>query len=107
MLDECPNQIVMGDMNSQPDSKEFAGFTLGTGALTESRDEALVKGDVGGTLVTDAFTTRQEYAYDHVLYTADSLKAVEYSVIDNDDPGASTLYPSDHLPVYSKFVCYN
>ena len=107
MLDECPNQIVMGDMNSQQDAKEFAGFTLGTGALTEARDAALVKGDVGGTLVIGDFTTREKYIYDHVLYTADSLKAVEYSVIDNDDPGASTLYPSDHLPVYSKFVCYN
>ncbi len=102
-------QIVVGDMNCHVTSNEFKTFTSGEGALDAARDDALLKGDIGGTL-TSNYKSRDNaenggYIFDHVLYSGDNVVAAEYRVIDNSydcDPP----YPSDHLPVYSKFFCY-
>ena len=106
-IDKTANQIVMGDMNSQGDAQEMKyGLLNGTGSLDLASANATLKVDVGGTLIGDSFTNRQPWVYDHILYSADTLTAVEYSVVDNYDPDpAPTKYPSDHLPVVAKFTC--
>ena len=102
----CANRIVMGDMNAQGDSQEMKyGLLNGTGSLNLAKNDAIRKGNVGGTLVEEGFTAPQPWVYDHVFYNADALVAVEYSVVDNYDEDAPTNYPSDHLPVIAKFTC--
>ena len=107
METEFPNQIVIGDLNYTP--SEF-GSTLSDGGLTYARDTALVKSDVGGTLVNnDAgepdlyFKKRETWLYDYVLYK--NMGALEYTVVDNKNDVNNTRYPSDHLPVIAKFIC--
>ena len=103
---ECANRIVMGDMNAQGDSQEMKyGLLNGTGSLNLAANDAIRKGNVGGTLVEEGFTAPQPWVYDHVFYNAEALVAVEYSVVDNYDEDAPTNYPSDHLPVIAKFTC--
>ena len=106
-IDKTANQIVMGDMNAQGDAQEMKyGILNGTGSLDHARDNAILKGDLGGTLVDESFTARQEWVYDHIFFNGDALTADEYSVIDNYDAApAPTKYPSDHLPVVAKFTC--
>ncbi len=105
MASTCSNQIVMGDMNAQGDSQEMKyGLDQGTGSLDLAANNAIIKGDVGGTLIGEGFGARQPWVYDHVFYSAETLKAYEYSVVDNFDEGAETNYPSDHLPVIAKFI---
>ena len=106
-IDKTANQIVMGDMNAQGDAQEMKyGILNGTGSLDHARDNAILKGDLGGTLVDESFTARQEWVYDHIFYNGDALTADEYSVVDNYDASpAPTKYPSDHLPVVAKFTC--
>ena len=105
-IDKTANQIVMGDMNAQGDAQEMKyGILNGTGSLDHARDNAILKGDLGGTLVDESFTARQEWVYDHIFYNGDALTADEYSVVDNYDASpAPTKYPSDHLPVVAKFT---
>ena len=105
-IDKTANQIVMGDMNAQGDSQEMKyGILNGTGSLDHARDNAILKGDLGGTLVNESFTARQEWVYDHIFFNGDALTADEYSVVDNYDASpAPTRYPSDHLPVVAKFT---
>lgn len=97
-------QVVMGDMNAHTTStngkKVLSGYS--DSGLSFARDEALVKGDVGGTLDGTDYTVRQNYIFDHVLYR--NATAVEYTVIDNKVDADNTRYPSDHLPVYAKLI---
>ena len=102
------NQIVVGDMNCHYTSNEYKIFTSGDGALDSVRDNAIFKGDVNGTLASNN-TDRDNYenggyTYDYVLYTDDTLMAVDYSVIDNK---VGDTYPSDHLPVIVKLGYYS
>lgn len=100
------NQIVMGDLNCQPNSQPIRGLSSGEGALSEARTYANYIGDDGVTqMLNDSRETAGNRVLDHVLYSADSMVAVEYSVIDNygNDTNYSK-YPSDHLPVYAKFI---
>ena len=104
MAEQYPNQVVMGDMNNNPATQTLENLSDG---LEIARDDALLKGDVGGTLAsTSSYVERQDYIFDHVLYR--NIVATEYSVIDNkiDLVGDVYRYPSDHLPVYSEFICY-
>ena len=104
MSETCANQIVMGDLNSKPDAQSTKAIVEGAGALDMALEDAAFKGDVGGTLV-DSYETRNSHVFDYVLYNSDSLNALEYSVIDNYDTDSNyTKYPSDHLPVYAKFI---
>ena len=100
----CANQIVMGDLNSTQNAHSTMGLLSGIGALDQADTDAAIAVNVGGTLVKDGFSTREPYVFDYVLYNSDSLNAIEYVVVDNYDEGAPTLYPSDHLPVYAKFI---
>ena len=105
MASTCSNQIVMGDMNAQEDSKEMkGGFLEGTGALSLAENNAVRLGDTDGTLVNEGFVERQPWAYDHIFFSASTLKTLEFSVVDNIDVGANTNYPSDHVPVVAKFI---
>lgn len=107
MAEDYPNQIVMGDMNDTPGDTPLLEYTNGEGGFMPAMDGALLKGDVGNTLVsTSNYVERQDYIFDHVLYR--NIVATEYSVIDNkiDLVGDVYRYPSDHLPVYSEFICY-
>ena len=103
----CVNRIVMGDMNAQGDAQEMKyGYLNGSGALNHAKEDALYKGDLGGTLIEEGFSARQPWVYDHILYNAEALTAYEFSVVDNYDAApAPTSYPSDHLPVIAKFIC--
>ena len=104
MSETCANQIVMGDLDSKPDAQSTKAIVEGAGALDMALEDAAFKGDVGGTLV-DSYETRNSHVFDYVLYNSDSLNALEYSVIDNYDTDSNyTKYPSDHLPVYAKFL---
>lgn len=106
MASTCSNQIVMGDMNAQGDSQEMKyGLRNGTGSLDLAADNAIIKVDVGGTLVSEGFVERQPWVYDHIFFSGETLIASEYAVVDNYDVGAPTNYPSDHLPVVAKFIC--
>lgn len=109
MKAEYPNQIVIGDMNAAPTSNNgkrvINEFT--NSGLIFARDEAFLKGDVGGTLAsTSTYKSRDQYVFDHILYR--NMTAVEYSVINNmvDEVDGEMRYPSDHLPVIAKFICY-
>lgn len=107
MESQYPNQIVLGDMNAcltDNSGKTLAVFT--DNGLSFAKDNALLKGDVGGTLVKDNFTARDnaKYVFDHILYR--NVKAMGYTVIDNKNDVNNTRYPSDHLPVISEFICY-
>ena len=101
---QYPTQILTGDMNAHTTStngkKVLSGYA--DSGLSFARDEALVKGDVGGTLDGTDYTVRQEWIFDHVLYR--NATAVEYTVIDNMVDVDNTRYPSDHLPVYAKLI---
>ena len=86
-------------------------------------NNAIIKGDVGGTLIENnatydhddnpdtaeitnpnRFKVRQPWVYDHIFYSDEVLTAYEYSVVDNFDENGPTRYPSDHLPVVAKFI---
>ena len=103
MSETCANQIVMGDLNSDQNAHSTKGLLSGTGALDQAATDAAIAVNVGGTLI-DGYSTRNSNVYDHIFYGGDSLNAIEYVVVDNYDEGAPTLYPSDHLPVYAKFI---
>lgn len=106
------NLIVMGDLNTDPYNSNGWGRPAmeeltDNGGLTLVRDTALLKGDVGGTLAsTSTYKSRDQYVFDHILYR--NMTAVEYSVINNmvDEVDGEMRYPSDHLPVMAKFICY-
>ena len=107
MESQYPNQIVLGDMNAFPadnSGKTLAVFT--DNSLSFAKDNALLKADVGGTLVTESFTARDDakYVFDHILYR--NVQVLEYTVINNKNDVDNTRYPSDHLPVISEFICY-
>ena len=105
MAAQYPNQIVMGDMNATPKTSTIAEFSMDNG-LSFAKDDALVTGDVGGTLCsTSTYATRQNYVFDHVIYR--NMLAVEYTVVNNmiDEVDGEMRYPSDHLPVMAKFIC--
>ena len=102
----CYNHVVMGDMNAQGDSQEmFYGLDNGD-ALNLAANDAIIKVDCGGTLISEGFVDRQPWVYDHIFYSPETLIAYEFSVVDNYDASpAPTNYPSDHLPVVAKFTC--
>lgn len=105
MAQAYPTQVVMGDMNDTPGDPPLDEFTDGNGGFEDARVEALNKVDTGGTLAsTSTYADRDTYVFDHILYR--NMTAVKYSVIDNKVDANDTRYPSDHLPVISKFVCY-
>ena len=103
METDYPNQIVLGDLNHTPSKLDS---TFNDGGLTHARDTALVKGDVGATLVLQStYADRDhDYVYDYILYK--NVRAVAYTVIANKNDADGTRYPSDHLPVISEFICY-
>ena len=103
MSETCANQIVMGDLNSDQNEHSTKGLLSGIGALDQAATDAAIAVNVGGTLI-DGYSTRNSNVYDHIFYNGDSLNAIEYVVVDNYDEDAPTLYPSDHLPVYAKFI---
>jgi len=103
MSETCENQIVMGDLNSDQNAHSTKGLLSGIGALDQAATDATIAVNVGGTLI-DGYSTRNSNVYDHIFYNGDSLNAIEYVVVDNYDEDAPTLYPSDHLPVYAKFI---
>ena len=105
MAEEYPNQIVMGDMNATPTTSTIAEFSMNNG-MSFARDTALFKGDTDGTLAsTSTYLSRQQYVFDHIIYR--NVLASEYTVVDNktDEVEGEMRYPSDHLPVYAKFIC--
>ena len=107
MKAQYPNQIVMGDMNADYGDNNGNTLTVFTdNGLTFARDTALVKGDVGATLVLQStYADRDhDYVFDHILYR--NVKAMGYTVIANKNDADNTRYPSDHLPVISEFICY-
>ena len=74
-------------------------------ALAVARDTARIIGDNGGTLAsTSNYTRRDSEIFDHIIYR--TMTAFSYTVIDNkiDEVNGEMRYPSDHLPVYAKFV---
>lgn len=104
MAEQYPNQVVMGDMNNNPATQTLVNLSDG---LEIARDDAWYKGDVGGTLAsTTIYTRRDPEIFDHILYR--NIEAIKYYVIDNkiDLVDGEYRYPSDHLPVYSEFICY-
>ena len=107
MVEQYPIQIVMGDMNAHPSGAgnlTLEEYTKDSG-LKAARDTALLKGDLGGTLTSSStYNTRDQWVFDHVFYR--NATAVEYYVVNNKVDASNTRYPSDHLPVYSKFTCY-
>ena len=103
MSETCENQIVMGDLNSDQNAHSTKGLLSGIGALDQAATDAAIAVNVGGTLI-GGYSTRNSNVYDHIFYNGDSLNAIEYVVVDNYDEDAPTLYPSDHLPVYAKFI---
>ena len=110
---EYPTQIVTGDMNADVSSNNgklvLNGFA--DSGLSFAREEALVKGDTEGTLASSStYLDRQKYVFDHIIYR--NATAVEYTVVNNmvdeyvNGDGETVMrYPSDHLPVYAKFIC--
>ena len=96
------NQIVVGDMNCHIASYVYKNFASGECVLDSARDDAIFKGDVGGTDTKD-YVKRNEWIWDHIFYVNDTLGALEYSVIDNAYD-CTPPYPSDHLPVYAKII---
>ena len=97
------NQIVVGDMNCHITSDVYRLFASGERVLDSARDDAIFKGDVGGTDTND-YVERNEWIWDHILYGDSTVVALEYSVIDNAYENEELPYPSDHLPVYAKFI---
>lgn len=107
MANDYPNQIVMGDFNADPNYSGKAVIDVLTDDLELAKDNALLKGDVGGSCVKSGYAERdKDYLFDHIFYR--NMKAIEYSVINNKvgEVGGELRYPSDHLPVYSEFICY-
>lgn len=105
MSADYSNQIVMGDMNATPGKQTIAELTGNSGLLT-SENSAIIKHDMGGTLITE-HEKREEWIFDYILYTDENMQAVEYSVINNEyDDADYTPYPSDHLPVIAKLIYY-
>ena len=105
MAAQYPNQIVMGDMNATPTTSTISEYSMNNG-LSFAKNDALVKGDVGGTLCNSStYTSRDKWVFDHVAYR--NMVAAEYSVINNktDEVNGEMRYPSDHLPVIAKFIC--
>ena len=79
------------------------------GGYSVTRDSAIIQGDIGGTLDKwDADTStnrsaREDYIFDYIL-TKGNCDTVYYTVVDNKiDSGK---YPSDHIPVMARIVCY-
>ena len=97
------NQIVVGDMNCHISSDVYRLFASGERVLDSARDDAIFKGDVGGTDTND-YVERNEWIWDHIFYDDSTVVALEYSVIDNAYENEELPYPSDHLPVYAKFI---
>ena len=100
--------IVTGDMNAH--YKGGAGKTTmeiytEDGGFAITAKSAKVKGDVGGTLAEQSYTTRPAWVFDYVLTRGD-LKAAYYTVVDNpiDTDGR---YPSDHVPVIAQIYFTN
>jgi len=103
---QYPTQILTGDMNADVSSAKGKVVLNGysDSGLSFARDEALIAGDTGGTLDGTDYTVRNKYVFDHVIYR--NAEALEYTVINNkvDEVDGVMRYPSDHLPVYAKFV---
>jgi len=79
--------------------------------LSFARNEALIAPDTGGTTAsTSDYVRRDPYVFDHVLFR--NAEALEYTVINNmvdpvvdEETGETVMrYPSDHIPVYAKFI---
>lgn len=105
MEEEYPNQIVIGDMNATPTTSTISEFSM-NGGMSFAKNDALVKKDTGGTLVsTSDYLRRDKYVFDHIIYR--NVVSTEYTVVDNktDEVNGEMRYPSDHLPVYAEFVC--
>ena len=96
-------QIVLGDMNAYFRSQNGGIQSMSIfedGGFRKTCTAAEVKYDVGGTLVNNGRSTREEYTFDYVL-TRGNIDTAYYTVIPNpiDVDGK---YPSDHVPVLSK-----
>ena len=104
MLEQYPNQVVMGDLNNTPGTKTVNNLSDG---MSIARDGAKHKGDTGGTLCSSTdYVRRDSYVFDHIMYR--NLTANYYSVINNlvDEVDGVMRYPSDHLPVVTEFIYY-
>ena len=105
MAAEYPNQIVVGDMNNTPTTATISEYTNGDEGFTSAMDGALIVADKDATLVSSStYVDRNKYIFDYVLYR--NVEAREYTVIENkiDEVNGVKRYPSDHLPVYAKFL---
>ena len=100
--------VVVGDMNAHCLSglgKTTINIFKDEGDFSITRDVAKVKGDVGSTLAENDRTTRPEWVFDYVL-TRGSVENEYFTVVDNKIDNGGTSYPSDHLPILSKFTVY-
>lgn len=105
MKTKYPNQIVVGDMNNTPTTATISEYTNGEEGFTSAMDGALIVADNDATLVSSStYVDRDKYIFDYVLYR--NVEAREYTVIENkiDEVNDVMRYPSDHLPVYAKFL---
>ena len=105
------NSIVMGDMNCQENSNALGGIIKGVGGMNLASNDAISKGDLGGTLVGEdeegtKYMVRDVWVYDHIAYNSEALEAAEFTVVHNKLEGKTWNYPSDHLPVAAKFNYY-
>jgi len=110
---QYPTQILTGDMNAHVSSPKgkvvLSGYS--DSGLSFARNEALIAPDTGGTTAsTSDYVRRDPYVFDHVLFR--NAEALEYTVINNmvdpvvdEETGETVMrYPSDHIPVYAKFI---
>lgn len=95
--------IFVGDFNATPTSASVLSFLADNKNVKRSYSVAQTKGDTGGTLVVSGFTKREDYIFDYIFISIDSIKAKYYSVIANFKEGKS---PSDHLPVFAELELY-
>lgn len=96
--------IVVGDFNSTAEQACISTFLADNPHIGMTSAIALLKGDVGSTLVGSGFTRRIEpYIFDYIFITKDTVSTRYYSAIDNVKNGK---YPSDHLPVIAEIeIC--
>ena len=107
--------VVFGDMNAHyleavgGRGRQVIDVYRNEGDFLVTRDSAIIKGDTGGTLdkwnadTSTHRSTREEYIYDYI-FTKGNCETVYFTVVDNKIDNGK--YPSDHLPVMARIICY-
>ena len=100
--------VIVGDMNAHylsGSGEPTMNIFFEEGGFANTRDTAEVRGDVGSTLAENDRTTRPDWIFDYAL-TRGNVRTTYYTVVDNKIDNGGTSYPSDHLPILSKFTVY-